>query len=388
MNRYDDIMKLNKKEYGAWLTARYNELNFSFREIAEAAGVSATTIGRYMRGETAPDSRGKDAIYQFINEFCTYENHYRIPNEEFSELLSSLISEFGVSQQEIADAVNLSQPCISDFSHVDKCKNINAEVQHKILSYFLNLAKGGGVYILPEYKETGEKISRQLNNARITRKPTFEEFLANGDYLFYTPQENDPVAASIREDRELKTEAFKSLPSEVKRLITENEQAFFFVDRAQPVYKCSYILNSFRTLDSGGRALVLKELEGGNAISYYPDKNRSLCNLMVQFHRIIGEAPLISAYMQNENNSCGDTEADLKFSRIIRELPYFNRVCQNELQFRLEMSESDWYIIMLVAAYYHKGNNLEHLYTMIDYLSENNGTYIINAESKDNTVPL
>lgn len=154
--------KEKKRNYSAWLGGRISELHINQEELAEFAGISQKTISRYACGETYPnDIDVYEKISIFVQRKALLGNYYHIDTKKFAPLLKNLLKQYKVTQQQLADAVGISQKFVSDLCSSDPV-TADTKLQYSILDYFRGISRG-----ITDTDLYGKDITEMMDSGRM-----------------------------------------------------------------------------------------------------------------------------------------------------------------------------------------------------------------------------
>lgn len=358
---------MENPQYSQYLSYMLDELCISQPKLGEAVGRSQKTISRYVRGESMPDEKTMEAIEKYIQKQSVYYGFHHIPSEEFAQLLGSLLDEFKgrITQGQLAQKIGKYQKDISRYLYC--AAKPDTEIQYHILNVFFELCQAKNGLLIGTYAETGSYLRDLLE------RDSFQD-------LFAYPANDLPNPASAGDwgDEELIDEKgapedfvkyCKTLPFELQQLIVENFEAFcdnygYVVEEETTAFdfrELADTMDLFRQLSPIEQKIALIELEKDPFVRFPKnERERIFFRQITAYRKVISENP---AGMRTKKDMTANPRQReqmlLSFERYYADLYWFGaESMMEELEYKLRMTQYEWYLWMLLLIYCFKGKNL------------------------------
>lgn len=351
----------SREEYSRHLKEEQRELGFSNKELADAAGVCLVTAGKYLSGDSYPSEEKRNKITAFIESLYVTGNFHRLERQEFAELLIELIDTLKITQSDISEALKIPQPYISDYANGNTERRIDTRTQYDILNFCLYRMHLGSERFLPEYKKIGERLNNILGT-NIKSVEIIDEICASS-VESSDPEFKDMIISQYLNTKSYNEETidyFCTLPVEIKQVIKENENAFFFMEYWEDTngyYNSRSFVSRFNELEPYEREEILNYLEKFIIGTLRPGSQH--VDMMTSFMRLISYADKMPQLLdRKERKNSKSKEFDDWFSSKIRGGFLQDSFTITNLEFKLRMSSLDWYFIMRLYNYERCGKSL------------------------------
>ena len=337
-----------REEYSRWLKQMQRDLGFKNGELAEYAGVSLATAGKYLTGDSYPSSQHiKDRINEFIENFSVIEGFHRLENQEFCSKLSELVGAFNVSQDEIAEATGIPQPYISDYLSKNPKRRLTTATQYKIIKFFIDISQITRWKFKPQYEIQGKRISRLLNTHHNERP---SRYMQNAD--------NQAIEIKWAINN------FSKLPLKIKRVIKENFIIFFWLDNAAPmgVSDSETLVRNFRRLNPDLQQMLIEKLKRFDNCILSPDnphfkKIHSFFNLISASK----EFPVLLKEKRRKKRTTEDDKLDEWFRKLIFTTAQYRTINWENIERKLTIDSEGWYFLMLLYIYDENGYSVSRV---------------------------
>lgn len=369
-NMYD--LQKAKEEYAEKLKWLLQEYAISQEELANAIGVSKTTITRYCNEICLPHKKTQIKIDSFFRGQNRHLNYTRIPSSVFAGIVYDYLQRFKsyITEQQLAEKVGLKGQ--SDISKIisdneNQRKAVTTEKQYKILEIFYKLCD----------------LEYGINPHFYVEHTFLKQLLYMEDYEFEEKMfENDNP--EYYDDLDCVSDScipyILELPIILQSFIYENFEAYFeeTMSNVEPYVtdiaatfseRCEW-LKTFREMDKEEQQTLIASLEQNTTVNYPLVNHEEKCffECISAMRRIItSSVPFTSYDKLVHSKPTRNAKAEEKYVKKLTHKIYTRGLYDSsidELKFKLSFTEYEWYFWMILLINAHNGN-LQKLDDMI-----------------------